>query len=58
MFTGGGMKDMPVSGTIFIKFSPAIVAQGFVFGIVVSAVCTLAPSLKSAFIEPVEALRR
>ena len=57
-FTGGGMKDMPISSTIFLKFSPAILAQGFVFGVAVSAVCTLIPSLKSAFIEPVEALRR
>ena len=57
-FTGGGMKDMPVSSTIFLKFSPAILAQGFLFGVAVSAVCTLIPSLKSAFIEPVEALRR
>ncbi len=57
-FTGGGMKDMPISSTIFLKFSPAILAQGFVFGVAVSALCTLIPSLKSAFIEPVEALRR
>jgi len=57
-FTGGGMKDMPISSTIFLEFSPVILAQGFVFGVAVSAVCTLIPSLKSAFIEPVEALRR
>jgi putative ABC transport system permease protein len=58
LFTGGGMKEMPISGTIFIAFSPHIIAQGFLFGVAVSAVCTLIPSLKSAFIEPVEALRR
>lgn len=58
LFTGGGMKDMPVSGTIFLDFSPAAIAKGFGFGVVVSAACTLIPSLKSAFIEPVEALRR
>ena len=58
LFTGGGMKDMPMTSTIFIKFSPAIVGGGFVFGVAVSAACTLIPSLKSAFIEPVEALRR
>lgn len=58
LFTGGGMKDMPMSGTLFIKFSPVIIAQGFLFGVAVSAACTLLPSLKSAFIEPVEALRR
>jgi len=55
---GGGMKEFPVSGTLFLSFSPAILAQGFVFGVAVSAACTLIPSLKSAFIEPVEALRR
>jgi putative ABC transport system permease protein len=57
-FTGGGLKDMPFSGTIFIAFSPAILVQGFAFGVLVSAACTLIPSLKSAFVEPVEALRR
>jgi putative ABC transport system permease protein len=58
LFTGGGMKDMPVSGTIFLSFSPATIARGFGFGVLVSAACTIIPSLKSAFIEPVEALRR
>jgi putative ABC transport system permease protein len=58
IFTGGGLKDMPFSGTIFIAFSPAAIAQGFAFGVLVSAACTLLPSLKSAFVEPVEALRR
>ncbi len=57
-FTGGGMKEMPVSGTLFITFSPLILLQGFLFGVVVSAICTLIPSLRSAFIKPVEALRR
>ena len=57
-FTGGGMKEFPMAGTIFIAFSPAILLQGFLFGVGVSAACTLLPSLKSAFIEPVEALRR
>lgn len=57
-FTGGGMKEFPMAGTIFIRFSPAILLQGFAFGVAVSAACTLIPSLKSAFIEPVEALRR
>ncbi len=57
-FTGGGMKEMPVSGTLFITFSPLILLQGFLFGVTVSAICTLIPSLRSAFIKPVEALRR
>ncbi len=58
LFTGGGMKEMPISGTIFLVFSPKAIAGGFGFGVLVSACCTLLPSLKSAFIEPVEALRR
>jgi len=56
--TGGGMKEFPVSGTLFLSFSPIILVRGFLFGVAVSAACTLIPSLKSAFIEPVEALRR
>lgn len=58
LFTGGGMKEIPISGTLFLVFSPRVIAGGFVFGVFVSACCTLLPSLKSAFIEPVEALRR
>jgi putative ABC transport system permease protein len=55
---GGGFKDYPTTGTLFLKFSPGILAMGFFFGIIVSSICTLVPSLKSAFVEPVEALRR
>ncbi|AEJ20352.1 ABC transporter permease [Gracilinema caldarium] len=57
-FTGGGLKDYPIAGTIFLSFTPNILLQGFGFGVLVSACCTLLPSLKSAYIEPVEALRR
>jgi len=57
-FTGGGMKDLPISGTLFMVFSVGNLVEGFVFGVLVSAACTLVPSMKSAFIEPVEALRR
>jgi putative ABC transport system permease protein len=56
--TGGGMKEFPISGTIYLDFSPGILAGGFVFGVVIASICTLIPSLKSAFVEPVEALRR
>lgn len=58
VFTGGGMKEMPVSGTLYISFSVMNLLEGFLFGVVVTAVCTLVPSMKSAFIKPVEALRR
>jgi putative ABC transport system permease protein len=56
--TGGGFKEMPMGGTLRLKFDWAIIAQGFLLGVVISSICTIIPSLKSAFIEPVEALRR
>ncbi len=56
-FTGGGMKDLPISGTLFLVFSVRNLVEGFLFGVIVSSACTLLPSMKSAFIEPVEALR-
>ncbi len=56
--SGGAFKDMPFSSTIFMAFIPSALAEGFLFGVVVSAACVLVPSLKSAFVEPVEALRR
>lgn len=58
MMTGGGMKDFPISGTLYLAFSADIIAMGFLFGVIISGLCTLIPSMKSAFIEPVEALRR
>jgi putative ABC transport system permease protein len=56
--TGGGFKEMPISGTLFLEFGPGILAMGFFFGVIIASICTLFPSLKSAFVEPVEALRR
>ncbi|MDR2245167.1 MAG: ABC transporter permease, partial [Treponema sp.] len=58
IFTGGGMKEFPMAGTIVLSFDPAILVQAFLFGVVITSICTLFPSLKSAFVEPVEALRR
>ncbi len=58
ILTGGGMKDFPMSGTITLDFSWLSVMKGFLFGVAVSSVCTIFPSMKSAFVEPVEALRR
>ncbi len=58
LMTGGGMKDLPISGTLYLSFSAKLIAQGFFFGVIVSGLCTLLPSMRSAFIEPVEALRR
>jgi putative ABC transport system permease protein len=56
--SGGGLKEMPMSGTIIMGFSPVGIVQGFLFGVITASICTLLPSLKSAFVEPVEALRR
>jgi putative ABC transport system permease protein len=56
--TGGGMKEFPISGTIYLDFSFRILGVGFLLGVVIASICTLLPSLKSAFVEPVEALRR
>ncbi|OHD14571.1 MAG: hypothetical protein A2086_08000 [Spirochaetes bacterium GWD1_27_9] len=52
----GGI-DFPISNTIFFSFSPIYLIQGFIFGVIVSGVCTIFPSIKSAYIDPVEALR-
>ncbi len=54
--TGG--VEMPVSNTLFFRFSFRYLFNGFIIGTAISGVCTIFPSLKSAFIEPVEALRR
>ena len=58
VMTGGGMKDFPISGTLYLDFSFSNIFEGFFFGVIVSGLCTLIPSMKSAYIEPVEALRR
>jgi putative ABC transport system permease protein len=56
---GSYMEDMmAMNNTLFVTFSPAIIGQGLLYGLLVSGVCTIFPSLRSAFIEPVEALRR
>lgn len=54
--TGG--VDFPVSNTIYIIFSPVILLKSFVFGMFITSLCVLFPSMKSAFVEPVDALRR
>ncbi|MCL2266201.1 MAG: FtsX-like permease family protein [Treponema sp.] len=55
---GSTFSEMPISNAIFFKFSPLILLQAWLMGVVVASVFTLIPSLKSAFVEPVEALRR
>ena len=51
-------NSMPISNTLYVKFSFLILLTGFLYGLGVSTVCTIFPSLKAAFVEPVEALRR
>jgi putative ABC transport system permease protein len=53
-----GSSEIPMSNAIFFNFSLVALAQAWFMGVVVSSVFTLIPSLKSAFVEPVEALRR
>ena len=55
---GNTLGDMPLGNAIFFQFSAAKLAQAWVMGVVVASLFTLIPSLKSAFVEPVEALRR
>jgi len=55
---GSTFSEMPMSNAIFIKFSPAILLRAWLMGVIVASLFTLIPSLKSAFVEPVEALRR
>jgi putative ABC transport system permease protein len=55
---GNTFSEMPLSNAIFFQFSPAILVRAWLMGVVVASLFTLIPSLKSAFVEPVEALRR
>jgi len=55
---GSTFSEMPMSNAIFFQFSPVILLQAWLMGVVVASIFTLIPSLKSAFVEPVEALRR
>jgi len=55
---GSQFAEMPLSNAIFFQFSPLLLFRAWIMGVVVASVFTLIPSLKSAFVEPVEALRR
>ncbi|MCL2411687.1 MAG: FtsX-like permease family protein [Treponema sp.] len=55
---GNTFAEMPMGQTIFIAFSPVILFRAWIMGVVIASLFTLIPSLKSAFVEPVEALRR
>jgi putative ABC transport system permease protein len=55
---GVKFNDMPLSTALFFEFSLLSLFRAWLMGVVVASLFTLIPSLKSAFVEPVEALRR
>jgi putative ABC transport system permease protein len=55
---GGTFSDLPMGNAIFFEFSLLSLFRAWLMGVVVASIFTLIPSLKSAFVEPVEALRR
>ncbi|MDR0386709.1 MAG: ABC transporter permease [Treponema sp.] len=50
--------EMPAANAIFFDFSFAGLLRSWLLGVLTASAFTLFPSLKSAFVEPVEALRR
>jgi len=54
---GNTFSESPMGSTIFFKFSFLRIIQAWLIGVVVASLFTLIPSLRSARIEPVEALR-
>jgi len=55
---GNIFSEMPMGTAIFFQFSYGKLLMAWVMGVVIASLFTLIPSLKSAFVEPVEALRR
>ena len=55
---GNTFSDMPLSNSIFFHFSFGALLKAWLMGVIVASLFTLIPSLRSAFVEPVEALRR
>jgi len=55
---GDTFSEMPLGNAIFLGINPFIIIRAWLLGVVVASLFTLIPSLKSAFVEPVEALRR
>ncbi|MDR2149377.1 MAG: ABC transporter permease [Spirochaetaceae bacterium] len=54
----GEFTELSVANAIFLDFSFVILFRSWFLGVLVTSLFTLLPSLKSAFVEPVEALRR
>jgi len=55
---GNTFSEMPLGNAVFLGVSPFIIIRAWLLGVIVASLFTLIPSLKSAFVEPVEALRR
>ena len=55
---GSTFSDMPMTNALFFEFDPLVLLRAWLMGVVIASIFTLLPSLKSAFVEPVEALRR
>ena len=55
---GDSFSEMPLSNTIFFVFRIDRLVSAFFMGVIVTSIFTLIPSLRSARVEPVEALRR
>jgi putative ABC transport system permease protein len=55
---GNTFSEMPLSNSIFFILSVKGLVKAWLMGVVVASLFTLIPSIKSAFVEPVEALRR
>ncbi|MDR2729626.1 MAG: ABC transporter permease [Treponema sp.] len=55
---GNTFSDMPMSNAIFFQFGIGRMVMAWLMGVGVASLFTLIPSLKSAFVQPVEALRR
>jgi putative ABC transport system permease protein len=58
MMGESAMATMPLANTIFVDFNFLRLCQNWLMGVVVTSIFTLFPSIKSAWVEPVEALRR
>ena len=55
---GGVMPDFPISNTLFFHFGFTRIVQAWLIGIIITSLFTLIPSLRSAFVEPADALSR
>jgi putative ABC transport system permease protein len=55
---GSTFSDLPMGNALFFQFSFGKLFQAWLMGVVIASLFTLIPSMKSAFVEPVEALRR